>query len=261
MAYEFDGQKYEKASIFQQEWGNKLISELNLKGDEDILDLGCGNGLLTANLAELVPNGNVIGIDASEGMIEVAKEKERNNLKFKLMDLNEFSLDCQFDFIFSNAALHWVKNHNRLWKNIHKILKSNGFVRFNFAADGNCSHFFKIIREVIEFEEYRKYFSGFQWPWYTPTLDEYENILKDFVFSELNIWEENKDRFFPDKEAVIRWVNQPNIVPFLEYIPEDKKELFRVIVIKQMTKEALQENGKYFEKFRRINIFAKKQNT
>ncbi len=261
MTYEFDGKKYEKASIFQQEWGNKLISELNLKGDEDILDLGCGNGLLTANLAKLVPNGNVIGIDASEGMIEVAKEKERNNLKFELMDLNEPGLDCQFDFIFSNAALHWVKNHERLWNNIQKILKSNGFVRFNFAADGNCSHFFKIIREVIEFEEYRKFFSGFQWPWYTPTLDEYENILKNFAFSELNIWEENKDRFFPDKEAVIRWVNQPNIVPFLEYIPEDKKEIFRVIVIKQMIKEALQENGRYFEKFRRINIFAKKQNT
>ncbi len=258
MAYEFDGKKYEKASIFQQEWGNKLISELNLKGNEDILDLGCGNGLLTANLASLVPNGNVIGIDASEGMIEVAKEKERNNLKFKLMDLNEFSLDCQFDFIFSNAALHWVINHNRLWMNILKILKPNGFVRFNFAANGNCSHFFKIIKEVIEFKEYINYFPEFQWPWYTPSLDEYENILKDFTFSELNVWEENTDRFFPDKEAVIRWVDQPNIVPFLEYIPEDKKKIFREIVIEQMTKEALQENGQYFEKFRRINVFAKK---
>ena len=175
MAYEFDGKKYEKASIFQQEWGNKLISELNLKGNEDILDLGCGNGLLTANLASLVPNGNVIGIDASEGMIEVAKEKERNNLKFKLMDLNEFSLDCQFDFIFSNAALHWVINHNRLWMNILKILKPNGFVRFNFAANGNCSHFFKIIKEVIEFKEYINYFPEFQWPWYTPSNLAYFN--------------------------------------------------------------------------------------
>ena len=105
MVYEFDGKLYEKASIFQQEWGNKLISELNLKGDEDVLDLGCGNGLLTANLARLVPNGNVIGVDASEGMIEVAKEKEENNLKFLLMDLNEIDLNRQFDFIFSNQFI------------------------------------------------------------------------------------------------------------------------------------------------------------
>ena len=155
MVCEFDGKKYEKASIFQQEWGNKLISELNLRGDEDVLDLGCGNGLLTVKLARLVPNGNVIGIDASGGMIEVAKEKEETNVKFLLMDLNEIDLNRQFDFIFSNAALHWIKNHKQLWMNIHKILKPNGFVRFNFAADGNCSHFFKVIKEVIVFEEYR----------------------------------------------------------------------------------------------------------
>ncbi len=260
MAYEFDGLKYEKASIFQQEWGNKLISELNLEGNEVVLDLGCGNGLLTANLAELVPNGNVIGVDASKGMIEVAKEKEKekSNLEFELMDLNKLSFDCQFDFIFSNAALHWVKDHNRLWTNIHKIIKPEGFVRFNFAADGNCSHFFKIIKGVIEFKEYREYFSRYTWPWYTPTLDEYENILKNCAFSEWNAWEENADRFFPDIEAVIRWVDQPNIVPFLEYIPEDKKELFREVVLEQMIKEALQENGQYFEKFKRINVFAKK---
>ncbi len=258
MAYEFDGKLYEKASIFQQEWGNKLISELNLKGNEDILDLGCGNGLLTANLARLVPDGNVIGVDASEGMIEVAKEKEENNLKFLLMDLNEIDLNRQFDFIFSNATLHWIKNHNQLWTKIHKLLNPNGFVRFNFAADGNSSHFNKVIKKTIVFEEYRKYFSDFQWPWYTPSVDEYENILKDFAFSELNVWEENEDRFFPDKEAVIWWVDQPQIVPFLANIPEDKKGLFREIVIEQVIKETLQENGRCFEEFRRMNVLAKK---
>ncbi len=258
MAYEFDGKLYEKASIFQQEWGNKLISELNLKGNEDILDLGCGNGLLTEKLAKLVPNGNVIGVDASEGMIKVAKEKEENNLKFLLMDINQIDLNRQFDFIFSNATLHWIKNHKQLWTNIYKLLNPNGFVRFNFAADGNNSNLIKVIKETIVFEEYKKYFSEFQWPWYMPSVDEYENNLKDFAFSELNVWSENADRFFPDKEAVIGWVNQPGIVPFLEYIPEDKKELFREIVIEQMIKETLQENGRCFETFRRINVLAKK---
>jgi len=258
MVYEFDGKLYEKASIFQQEWGNKLISELNLKGNEDILDLGCGNGLLTANLARLVPDGNVIGVDASEGMIEAAKEKEEDNLEFLLMDLNEIDLDRQFDFIFSNATLHWIKNHNQLWAKIHKLLNPNGFVRFNFAADGNSSHFNKVIKEIIVFEEYREYFSEFQWPWYLPSVDEYENFLKDFAFSELNVWEDNEDRFFPDKEAVIWWVDQPQIVPFLVNIPEDKKGLFREIVIEQVFKETLQENGRYFEEFRRMNVLARK---
>jgi len=72
--FEFDGEKYKKASKHQKEWGNSLIGELTLKGHETILDLGCGDGRLTEQLAQLVPNGSVLGIDGSSGMIETAKQ-------------------------------------------------------------------------------------------------------------------------------------------------------------------------------------------
>ena len=78
MAHEFDGKKYEKASAHQKEWCAKLISELSLKGDERVLDLGCGDGTITARIAELVPNGEVVGIDSSTGMIDVAKSNGIN---------------------------------------------------------------------------------------------------------------------------------------------------------------------------------------
>ena len=67
MTHEFDGQKYEKASGHQKEWGEKLIEELHLQGKEKILDLGCGDGTLTAQLSKIVPNGEAVGIDASKG--------------------------------------------------------------------------------------------------------------------------------------------------------------------------------------------------
>ncbi|MDR2870610.1 MAG: class I SAM-dependent methyltransferase, partial [Deferribacteraceae bacterium] len=73
MSYEFNGEAYKKASAHQEDWGKRLISELNLQGNEAVLDLGCGDGRVTAQLAELLPNGRVIGIDASKGMIESAK--------------------------------------------------------------------------------------------------------------------------------------------------------------------------------------------
>ena len=63
MPLEFDSRKYANASAHQKEWGQRLISELNLKGNEAILDLGSGDGALTARLAELVPEGKVVGID------------------------------------------------------------------------------------------------------------------------------------------------------------------------------------------------------
>ncbi|HKI50184.1 MAG TPA: class I SAM-dependent methyltransferase [Desulfobacteria bacterium] len=85
--------------------GAKLISELSLNGNEHVLDLGCGDGTNTAMIAELLPNGQVAGIDASEGMIKAAKPKERNNLQFFIMDIDAIKFINEFDVIYSNATL------------------------------------------------------------------------------------------------------------------------------------------------------------
>ena len=82
--FEFNGAKYKKTSKHQKEWGNKILSDLQLKDDESIFDLGCGNGVLTNNLSDLVPKGKVLGIDASESMIKETKKLEKENLIFLL---------------------------------------------------------------------------------------------------------------------------------------------------------------------------------
>ena len=107
MGFEFDGNKYKEASIHQKEWGAKVIMDLPLKGCEKLLDLGCGDGVLTAKIAALLPQGRVLGIDASHGMIQTANEQKANNLAFQQMDINELPFDSEFDIVFSNAALHW----------------------------------------------------------------------------------------------------------------------------------------------------------
>ena len=91
-----------------------------------------------------------------------------------------------------------------------------------------------------------------------PTLDEYKKITDNFSFSNVKIWEENADRFFPDKEALIGWIEQPSIVPFLEYLPDDKRKPFTNEVIEKMLKITIQKDGKHFETFRRINVLIKK---
>jgi trans-aconitate methyltransferase len=259
MAFEFEAEKYKKASAHQKEWGKKLISELDLKGGERILDLGCGDGGITAQLAELVPDGLVIGIDASQGMIDSARQTYKaENLKFDLMDINALDFEDEFDVVFSNATLHWVKGHNKLLVNVYKSLKAEGILRFNFAADGNCSTFFKVIRQVMAEKRYTRYFSNFDWPWYMPTVNEYGKILKQFSFKEAKVWAENADRFFADTETMTKWIDQPSIVPFLKCVDNADKRPFRDTVVEQMVKETLQADGRCFETFRRINVFAKK---
>lgn len=73
-AYEFDGERYKKASRHQKEWGNDLIAQLHLAGNESVLDLGCGDGVLSGKISQIVPDGRVVGIDASKGMIHTAKK-------------------------------------------------------------------------------------------------------------------------------------------------------------------------------------------
>jgi trans-aconitate 2-methyltransferase len=258
MTHEFDGKKYEKASVHQREWGAKLISELSLSGNERVLDLGCGDGRNSAMIAELLPDGQVIGIDASKGMIDAAKPKEKDNLQFIIMDIDDIKFMNEFDVIYSNATLHWVKDHQCLLRNVKKALRPDGVLRFNFAGDGNCSHFFKVIRKTMEKEEFSRYFSAFAWPWYMPSIDGYTKLVKESEFETVKVWEENADRYFPDTETMIGWVDQPSLVPFLACVPEHSKADFRNYVIGEMIRETRQTDGQCFETFRRINLFARK---
>jgi len=258
MAHEFDGKRYEKASAHQQEWGRKLISELDLKGNEWVLDLGCGDGSLTAQIAELLPEGEVIGIDASQGMIDAARPRTTKNLRFLLRDIDDLDFEDAFDVVFSNAALHWVKDHEKLLHKVRRALQPEGRVRFNFAGHGNCMAFFRVIREVMAIESFNPYFSSFEWPWYMPSVDEYSALAASSGLWNPEVWGENADRYFPDKETMIRWIDQPSLVPLLPYIPEKEKQAFRDAVVQRMIEETLQPDGRCFETFRRINLSATK---
>lgn len=258
MTYEFDCKKYEKASSHQKEWGERIIEELALQGTERILDLGCGDGTLTVRLSMLVPNGEVVGIDASRGMIEAAKPKQKANLSFLLMDINDLRIDKKFDVVFSNATLHWVRDHERLFSSVQRVLCSGGVARFNFAGDGNCSYFFKVIRESMALSGFAKYFEEFTWPWYMPTVEDYKTLVKGAGFHSAEVWGENADRYFPDTTALIEWVDQPSLVPFITCVAEQDKAGFRDFVVKRMIEETIQADGTCFETFRRINLLARK---
>ncbi|HUU28398.1 MAG TPA: methyltransferase domain-containing protein [archaeon] len=260
MVFEFDGKKYSQASFHQKEWGTLLIAELGLRGDEKVLDLGCGEGFLTEKIAELVPTGQVTGIDGSRGMIQAAQKRKLDNLSFKVMDINNLDLAPEFDVVFSNAVLHWIKDHERLLDNVHRCLKENGFMRLSFAGHGNSSSLIKVLREVMNYPRYQLHFRGFDWPWYMPAAEEYEVLLKKSPFTEYKVWLQNADRYFADSAELVKWIEQPCIVPFLEHLDKsDQKQSFRDSVVNRMIEETSLEGGRCFETFRRINVFARKQ--
>ena len=189
-------------------------------------------------------------------MIEAARSKAGKNLRFLLMDINELNYVEQFDVVFSNATLHWIKDHKRLLRNAGSALLKGGRLRFNFAGEGNCSHFFSVVREAMSAEPFAVHFAGFDWPWYMPSVEEYSALMEAGGMVDGHVWGENADRHFPDAEEMIKWIDQPSLVPFLANVPDMAKNLFREYVIKRMIGETRQDDGRCFETFRRINVSA-----
>ncbi len=258
MPHEFDGKKYRKVSSHQREWGEKLIAELALRGDESVLDLGCGDGGLTAFVAERLPKGRVVGVDASEGMIETADELAGGNLSFRRTAIEEIDFDAEFDVIFSNAALHWVKDHPPMLSRVHRALKTGGVIRFNFAGDGNCANFYRIAKDAIKRAEFALSFADFVWPWYMPSVEEYRRVMSETQFRDVRVWGEKADRPFEDRKSFVGWIDQPCLVPFLARVDPAMTKWFREYVVDRMTRETSTGDGRYFETFRRINVQAKK---
>ena len=256
--FEFDAGRYRQASTHQQEWGARLIAELRLRGDEAVLDLGCGDGLLTARLAQHVPRGRVVGIDASRNMLEAARPLATDRLAFRCLDIDSLDYESEFDLVVSNAALHWIKDHRRLLENVHRALRPGGACRFNFAADGNCSHFNRVVQELMAEARYAQAFVGFEWPWFMPRLEEYESLLSSGPFSSHRVWGENADRSFPDAGAMTAWIDQPSLVPFLRCLSGDERQAFRDATVERMLHLTRRPGGTQFETFRRIHVMARR---
>ena len=258
MIYEFDGKQYEKASAHQTIWGEEMVMLLTLRGAEAVLDIGCGDGRVTQKIALRVPDGEVLGIDASDSMIAAAKKYESANLHFGVISVNDLSFQERFDVVFSHAALHWVGNHRLILKKIYEGLRTGGYARLNFASEGAIPTLIQIIRETMCHTSYAKYFSEFVWPWYMPNLTEYQEIISQSSFREAQIIEERKERLFPSGDSLIKWIDQPCLVPFLAAIGDENKQVFRDIVIDQMLHRTRQAQGGFLEQFHRLDILIRK---
>lgn len=164
--HKWDPEDYSVNSSAQFAAAKKLIKQLNLKGNEAVLNIGCGDGKITAQIAELVPAGSVVGIDASEEMIKFAASKfpvaSHPNLSFVVMDASEITFENQFDLVFSNAALHWVSDHAAVLKGISRALKPKGKIHLHMLGKGSMSQLMQALAATLLDPRWRRYFQGFK---------------------------------------------------------------------------------------------------
>ncbi len=169
----WDSKLYNDSQNFVAEYGKGLLEFVPAKTNK-ILDLGCGTGTLTKQLAERC--NYVLGIDSSDTMIQEAK-RSYPYLDFETVNALEILYECEWDIIFSNAVFHWINNHNLLLQKIYKALKQNGRLICEFGAYGNISTIENGFGYALQ-EIGVKYESKFNFP----TVNNFEHLLKENGF-------------------------------------------------------------------------------
>ena len=209
-AYSWDAKDYAKQSVNQQKWARELIEILNLQGNESILDIGCGDGKVTAEIASKIPHGKITGIDNSVSMIELARTNFPNsqypNLNFEVGDARSISFSNQFNIVFSNAALHWVIDHRPVLKNIYTCLKTAGRILLQMGGKGNAADIIAVLDEMRLEDKWNSYFIDFDFPYGFHGDREYQRWLTESGLDIKRVELIPKIMTHPDQAALEGWI-------------------------------------------------------
>ncbi|MGZ4863806.1 MAG: class I SAM-dependent methyltransferase [Halobacteriota archaeon] len=190
MTAKWDSVDYHKHSYPQYAFALGLLQRLGLNGDERILDIGCGDGKVTATLAMRVPRGSVLGIDASPDMITFARTtfptSAYPNLSFRYGDAANLTFRHEFDIVVAFASLHWVKDLQTALRGIKQSLASGGrfaaqLVAKRYASAEIRSPLHRAKKEVMDGPAWRPYFEGFE-QGKAHSANECEQLVRDAGF-------------------------------------------------------------------------------
>lgn len=260
--YKWDAAFYAANSNAQLTWAKEFLGKLNLHPGEHLLDIGCGDGKITADIALQLKDGSVTGIDSSEEMIKYAKASFPNanypNLNFIVIDARQLNFSNKFDVIFSNAVLHWIKDHKSLLEVMYKSLKSKGRILLQMGGKGNCADIVKVVDEKINSPKWEKYFEGFTSPYGFYGDDEYKEWLTGTGFIIDNVQLIPKDMQHHGKDGLEGWFRS-TWLPFLERIPKELVNRFINEVIDGYLKDfPVDSYGKTHVKMVRLQVEAHK---
>ncbi len=202
---DWDAATYDRVSTPQQRWAAAVIDRLGLSGDEVVLDAGCGSGRVTALLLERLPRGRVIAVDGSAAM--VAESRARLDPARTTMiraDLSELALEEPVDCIFSNAVIHWIADHRRLFANFAAALAPGGRLEAQCGGAGNVAGFYAAVETVVSERGFTE-LEGFD-PAYFAAPDETGAILAASGFEEVRCWLEPRPVRPPEPREFVRSV-------------------------------------------------------
>jgi trans-aconitate 2-methyltransferase len=251
--------EYAANSAAQQAWARELIAKLHLRGDERILDVGCGDGKVTAELAGAVPRGSVVGIDASSPMIQFARGAFKvPHLEFHVMDAREIRFETPFDLVFSNAALHWVDDHRAFLRGAAAVLRPGGRLIVSCGGKGNAHEVFTALRPEMRVKRWRAFFRKLEAPYFFYTPEDYAKWLPRFGFKTRHVQLAPKDATYAGRDGFATWL-RTTWLPYTQRVPENAREDFITAVVdRYITRYPPDAKGRIHVRMVRLEIDAVK---
>ena len=246
---EWDAETYDRVSDIQAEWSLAVLDRLDLRGDETVLDAGCGSGRVTKFLVERLPQGNVIGVDSSTSMIERAREALPERTEFIVSDLLDLDLADAADAVFSNATFHWILDHRKLFERLHAALRPDGRLEAQCGGIGNLDEFLNSLENVDGDERFAPYVRGIASTWNFASPGDTEIRLRAAGFEDEHCWLEDRLEKPREPREFLRTVC---LGPHLERLPESLHDQYLDAVLEYLPRPLTLD-------YVRLNISARKR--
>ena len=162
---DWNATSYERMSAPLEAMGREVLDRLDLRGDERVLDAGCGTGRVTAALVERLPRGEVVAVDGSPAMVEAARERLGDGVELRVADLLALELDRPVDAILSTATFHWIADHDALFARLRELLAPGGRLVAQCGGAGNIAALKAAAELVGEREPFAAALAGWPGPW------------------------------------------------------------------------------------------------
>jgi trans-aconitate 2-methyltransferase len=256
---DWDARTYHQVAQPHAAWGASVLDRLHLRGDETVLDAGCGSGRVTTQLVERLPRGQVIAADLSPTMLEEARESLKDyadRVSFLEVDLQDIDtkLSQRVDAIFSTATFHWIEDHARLFRALHTILEPSGQLVAQCGGGANLARFMATADRVAKQQPYKPHLEGKRLWRHQYGGDETHQRLRNAGFEHINVWLEESAQYFDDAAALAAFAKTVVLSRHVAALPDQEKEAF----VDQVVAAVAHTEGSYSLDYVRLNIDARK---
>jgi trans-aconitate 2-methyltransferase len=228
---DWDAATYDRLSVdVQLVWALEQLGRLEFRGDEVVLDAGCGSGRVTAELVKRVPRGRVYGVDVAPSMVQHTRKRLGDSVIALCQELTELSLPEAVDVAFSNATFHWIHDHDALFASLYRALKPGGRLIAQCGGRGNIDAFRVLADAVAAEPPFAAHFVGWRRPWNYARAEETAERLLGAGFTEVETWLEPRPVTLADPRPFVRTVC---LVRHLDPLPEQLREPFLDAVLER----------------------------